>query len=76
MFWTIVAISYLILAAANYFFNKRIDIKYLKAKQKFKKDYGFQTFGVFEIVSSYTNLSTKINIIGFILAGLAAFLSL
>jgi hypothetical protein len=76
IFWVVIAIVYFLLAAISYCVNNKIDRQYIKSKNAFKKDYGFRTYGVFELVQQYSGLSTIVNFIGFILAGFAALISM
>lgn len=75
-FWIIIAVAYFLLAVLGYIFNSKIDKVYMKSKDDFKKDYGFNTYGIFELVGRYTRLSTIVNFLGFILASAAAILSI
>jgi hypothetical protein len=74
-FWIIIAISYFFLSIISFLYNRLLDKKFEKAKDDIKKDYGFKTYGVYEIILKYSATSTLINIIGGILASAAAIVS-
>lgn len=76
IFWIIIVIVYFLLAIISLVTNIKIDKRYVTSKEDFKKDYGFKPYDFFEFIQQYTQLSTYVNFIGFILAGLVALVSM
>ncbi len=74
-FWIIIAITYFTLSLINKYFHKKISKKYNESKEDFEKNYGFDTYNIFNIIEQYFILSFWISFIGGILASIVAFIS-
>ena len=73
LFWESLAIMFLALAAVNFVGVLLLDAKLSKARDAFKKDYGFNTYEVFKILAVCLKFAGIVASLGFILAALAAY---
>jgi len=72
LFWQFLAVTFLCLCIVNLVGVYKLDKKLTVAKEAFKKDYGFNTYEIFEIVAKCLKFAGWIAGIGFLLAALAA----